>query len=103
MERRAIAGPMVAQDCPIDMCLGLKRYFAWSSPSERSKSKRSGARGFSSESKTNLRSLWLERHTELFFREAFAEFQKRILEMACCGTAAKGSRGNCNLELQEES
>ena len=31
--------------------------------------------GFSSELKTNLRSLWLQRHTELFFREAFAEFQ----------------------------
>ena len=30
----------------------------------------------------------LERHTELFFRGAFAEFQKRILEMVCCSTAS---------------
>ena len=37
----------------------------------------------------NLRSLWLERHTELFFREGFAEFQKRILEMVCCSTASE--------------
>ena len=33
------------------MCLGLKRYFTWS----MSKSRRSGTRGFSSESKKNLR------------------------------------------------
>ena len=59
--------------------------------------------GISSESKTNLRSLWLERHTELFFREAFAEFQKRILVMVCCSTATEELRGNCNLELKEES
>ena len=54
------------------------------------------------ESKTNLRSLWLERHTESFFREAFAEFQKRILEMVCFSTASEEPRGNCNLELREE-
>ena len=52
----------------------------------------------------NLRSLWLERHTELFFREAFAEFQKRILEMVCCcSTASEEPCGNCNLEMREES
>ena len=28
--------------------------------------------------KDESESLWLERHTELFFREAFAEFQKRF-------------------------
>ena len=45
----------------------------------------------------------LERHTELFFREAFAEFQRKILEMVCCSTASEELRGNCNLELKEES
>ena len=84
------------------MCFGLKRYFTWSSPRERSKSRQSGTRGFSSESKTNLRSLWLERHTALFFREAFAEFQKRILEMVFCSTASE-PRENYNLELREKS
>ena len=45
---------------------------------------------------------WWVRHTELF-REASAELQKRILEMVCCSTASKGPRGNCNLEVKEES
>ena len=67
----------------------LKRYFIWSSPGERCKS-----RGFSSESKTNLRSPWLVRNTELFFREASEEFQKRILDMGCCSTASEEPRGN---------
>ena len=40
---------------------------------------------------------------ELFFREAFAEFQKRILEMVCCSTASKEPRANYNLELKEGS
>ena len=83
--------------------LGLKRYFTWSCPRERSKSRRSGTSGFSSESKMSLRSLWLERHTELFFREAFAEFQKRILEMVCCSTASKEPPRNYNKEMKEES
>ena len=98
MECQAIAEPAVVRECHVDMCLGLKKYFTWSSPGERS-----GTRGFSSESKTDLRSLWLERHTELFIREAFGEFQKRILEMVCCSTASEELRGNCNLELKEES
>ena len=50
------------------------RYVPWSGKvfyleqsKRKVKSRRSGTRGFSSESKTNLRSPWLERHTELFF------------------------------------
>ena len=39
----------------------------------------------------------------IVFREAFAEFQKRILEMVCCATASEEPPGNYNLELKEES
>ena len=39
----------------------------------------------------------------IVFREAFAVFQKRILEMICCSTASEEHRGNYNLELKEES
>ena len=84
----------------MDMCLRLRRYFIWSSPREKSKSRRSGTRGFASESKANLRSLWFELHTELFFREVCEEFQKRILEMACWSTASEEPRRNYNLELK---
>ena len=80
-----------------------KKYFTWSSPRQSSKSRRSGTMGFSLESKSNLRSLCLERHTELFCREAFAVFHKRILEMVCCSTASEEPRGNCKLEIKEES
>ena len=87
-----------------------RRYLPWSEKGfHLEKSKRNFQfeaewhEGFSSESKTNLRSLCLERHTELFFREAFGQFQKRILEMVCCSTASEEHRGNYNLELKEES
>ena len=39
----------------------------------------------------------------IVFREAFAEFTKRILEMVCRSTASEEPRGNYNLELKEES
>ena len=39
----------------------------------------------------------------LVFREKFAEFQKRILEMVCYSTASEEPHGNCNLELKEVS
>ena len=42
-------------------------------------------------------------HGIVFLREAFAEFQKRIVEMVCCSTASEEPLGNCNLELKEES
>ena len=38
----------------------------------------------------------------MFLREASAEFPKRIMEMVCCPTVSKESRGNCNLELREK-
>ena len=93
----------VARECHVDMYLGLKRYFTWSRPRERSNSRRSGMREFSSKSKMNLRSLWWVRHMELCLREASAEFQKRILEMVCCSTASEEPRGNYKLELKEDS
>ena len=37
---------MIAQECHVDMCFGLKRHFTWSSPRERSTSKRIGMKGF---------------------------------------------------------
>ena len=86
-----------------------RRYVPWSEkvfnleqPKRKVQVEAKWHEGFSSESKTNQRSLWLERHTELLFREAFAEFQKRILEMVCCSTASEETRGNCNPELKVE-
>ena len=72
--------------------LWSEKYFTWSTPRERTKSRRSGTRGFSSESKTNLRS------PTCFFREAFEEFHKRILEMVSCSTSSEEPRENYNLE-----
>ena len=39
----------------------------------------------------------------IVFREAFAEFQKRFLDLVCRSTASEEPRGNYNLELKEES
>ena len=39
----------------------------------------------------------------IVFREAFAEFQTRILDMVCCSTASEEPLGNYNLELKEKS
>ena len=37
-----------------------------------------------------------------FFRKAFEETQKRILEMVCCSTASEEPLEYCNPELKEE-
>ena len=65
MEWQTIAESSVVRESRLDMC----------SPRERSKSRRSGTRGFSSES---MRSLWLERHTD-FILEKHSQSSKRGL------------------------
>ena len=38
-----------------------------------------------------------------FFEKHSQSSKKRILETVCCSTASEEHRGNCNLELKEES
>ena len=70
----------------------------------RSKSRRSGHEGIflGIENESEIAVVGTP-HGIVFFEKHSQSSKKRILETVCCSTASEEHRGNCNLELKEES
>ena len=83
------------------MCLGLRRYFYLEQSKSKIQVEAKWHEGIFFGIKDESEIAVVGTPPELFFREAFADFQKRILEMVCCSTASEESRWNYNLELRE--
>ena len=94
---------MAVRECRVGVCLGLKRYFTWSSPRERSKSRRKWHEGIFLGIKDESEIAGVRTHTEFLSRSIRRVPREDSGDDMLFKSIREEPRGNCNLELKEES